>query len=243
MTFLPLLCFADHFAALCDFSHTSSSDQRSLYFHTRIAPTSLVKHAFDSRRVNQNTDFNPRRNLQYYQRSEPYLSAQAAERVGLFFKVKEAADEIREKYIGEPDWLDSHTRILCNAVDQTLRIEQRDFDYSHTQLDYLSELLYVRYRLRPEDITNASRDQLRDIFLNKDERLLRRSVFVNYQRDLHKTSAPPTSKIEDTLTEKLFGGVKASKDNKSVKRSVNITISDSIDDESLTTTGTNLGQE
>lgn len=206
--------------------------KRSYYLNFRrqyIKPR-LIKQAFDTRRVNQDLEFNPRRNLQYYQRSEPYLSTQAADKIKLFFKVKNAADTIRTEFVGEPDWLDSYTRVLCNALDQTLRVEQKDFDYSQSQLDYLQELLYVRYRLRPEDIQTFSNDELKNVILNKDERLIRRAVFVNYKQGLTKTEIISKTTPSDALIEQLFGNVKASKENKDVERSINITIRDRIVD-------------
>ena len=217
---------------ICAFNENSSARATYSQFREKYLKPKLVKSAFDTRRINQNTEFNPRRNLQYYQRSEPYINNQVAEKIKLFFKVKTAADDLRQEFIGEPDWLDSFTRILCNAVDQTLRVEQKDFDYSHTQLDYLTELLYVRYRLRPEDIIQLSQHELRNIILNKDERLLRRSIFTNYKDGINKNSDlnKNTSVPNDTLMDKLFGDVKANKENKEVERSVTITIKDKIVD-------------
>jgi hypothetical protein len=205
----------------------------------------LVKSAFDTRRINQDTEFNPRRNLQYYQRSEPFIDDATARQVGLFLKLKAATDELREHFIGEPDWLDSYTRVLSNAVDQTLRVDQKDFDYSKPQLDYLSELLYVRYRLQPQDIETASKDVLKSLILNKDEKLAKRSIFINYKQDFNKASnnqlgnfynnaavidTSKPVKQEDGLLEKLFGNVKASQENKEVERSVSIIIRDKIVD-------------
>lgn len=213
----------------------SNRKLRAIYaqFRSKYLNPKLVKQAFDTRRINQNTEFNPRRNLQYYQRSEPYIDNKIAEQIKLFFKVKTAADDLRQEFIGEPDWLDSYTRILCNAIDQTLRVEQKDFDYSKSQLEYLSELLYVRYRLRPEDIEKLSQHELRNIILNKDERLLRRSIFTNYKDGLNKNSTPQSVQMQDTLMDKLFGNVKANKENKEVERSVVITIKDKVIDQEI----------
>jgi hypothetical protein len=223
----------DIYAIICEFN--ANSNMRTIYsqFRHKYLTPILVKNAFDTRRINQNTEFNPRRNLQYYQRSEPYIDDKTAEKIKLFFKVKVATDDIRNEFIGEPDWLDSYTRILCNAVDQTLRIDQKDCDYSGTQLDYLSELLYVRYRLEPSDILNASPTILRQTFLNKDEKLLRRGIFVNYKDDLQKNSNFYKQNVvqNDSLADKLFGDVKANKENKEVERSVTITIKDKIIDD------------
>lgn len=221
----------DIYDTVCKFNHNHAERQVYAQFRGKYIKPGLVKNAFDTRRVNQNTELNPRRNLQYYQRSEPFIDEQSADQIKLFFKVKTAADDLRNEFVGEPDWLDSHTRILCNAVDQTLRIEQKDFDYSRAQLDYLSELLYVRYRLRSEDIEKLSQHELRNVILTKDERLLRRSIFVNYKDDFAKQGNRPSDPIQDTLMEKLFGNVKASSDKKEVERSVTITIKDRINDD------------
>ncbi len=219
------------YTAICAFNEANCMRNKYAAFRSKFLKSKqLVKQAFDTRRINQNTEFNPRRNLQYYQRSEPYIDEKTAEKIKLFFKVKTATDDIRNEFIGEPDWLDSFTRILCNAVDQTLRVDQKDFDYSQAQLDYFTELLYVRYRLLPEDINKLSQYELRNIFLNKDERLVRRSVFVNYKDGLNKHSDLNKTTVvqNDSLADKLFGNVKATSENKNVKRSVTITIDDSI---------------
>lgn len=227
---------------------SQNTEERAKYseFRAKHLPgeqVGLIKQAFDTRRINQNTELNPRRNLQNYQRSEPYIDDKMAGQIKLLFKVKEASDSIRELYIGEPDWLDSHSRILCNAIDQTLRIEQKDFDYGRSQLDYISELLYVRYRLAQEDIALATPEELRKVFLAKDEKLTRQSIRVNYKDDLFKQNAltgsdmhkestlykqPMVIQPQDPFIERLFGSVKASPDKKSVSRSVTITINDSI---------------
>ena len=233
------------YGSICDFNKNRESRQKYASFRSKYLKPSLVKVAFDTRRINQDTEFNPRRNLQYYQRSEPFIDEKTAKQVQLFFKVKTATDGLREQFIGEPDWLDSYTRILANAVDQTLRVEQKDYDYSKPQLDYLSELLYVRYRLRPEDLEELTSEKLREAILNKDEKLVRRSVFINYKQDLNKMSnnyapslhnnaafdtRPTVVQQQDGLIEKLFGDIKASKENKEVERSVTITIKDKIVD-------------
>lgn len=199
----------------------------------------LIKQAFDTRRIDQETQFNPRRNLQYYQRSEPFISNEISEHIKSLFKVKTAADTIKEQFIGDPDWLDSRTRILCNALNTTLRIEQQDYDFAKPKFDYLDELLYLRYRLKKEDIERMSEQEIKNVLLAKDERLSMKSVFGKYDEGrIQKTSGVPeiiqtvhTKQVEksgEDLLNKLFGDVKASKENKNVKRSINITISDSI---------------
>lgn len=196
----------------------------------------LIKNAFDTRRIDQNLDFNPRRNLQYYQRSEPFIDKKMAKQLTLFTKIKTATDQLKEQFIGEPIWLDSNTRLLSNAVNQTLRTEQNDFDYSAAQLDYLSELLYVRYRLKNEDLETYAMEDLKEIILSKDEPLVRKAIFVNYKKDINKKSDRDT---QDNLLTTLFGNVKANKENKEVERSITIKINDKVVDDAIVKEATN----
>lgn len=235
----------DIYSTLCTLGKNAEKRAAYLQFRNKYLQPELVKKAFDTRHIDQNLQMNPRVNLQNWSRSEPYINDTTARSIKLFFKVKNAADEIRHDFIGEPVWLDSYTRILCNAVDQTLMIGTETPNYSRNQIDYLNELLYVRYRLLPDSITTMSHQDLKSVLLNKDEKLVRRSVFINYKDDVYKNSmglpaddnfnkhstiihAAPI--VPDTLIDKLFNGVKASSEHKNVKRTVSITIDDSIVD-------------
>jgi hypothetical protein len=192
----------------------------------------MVKVAFDTRRINQYTETNPRRNLQNYHRSDPFITKDAAEKIKTLFKLKTAVDLIKESFTGDPDWHDSYCRVLSAALDRTLRLEQKDMDFAQPQFNYLEELLYLRYRLRDEDIVKLNEKELRDIILDRDERLLHKQIFAKYNNGgLQKTNELNNQTIvkgPDNLIDKLFSDVKASKDNPNVKRSVTITIDDQI---------------
>jgi len=195
-------------------------------------PAQLVKNAFDTRRINQETDYNPRRNLQYYHRSEPFIAKDSADKLKTFFKLKIATDSLKEDFLGDPDWFDSYARILSSAVDRTLRIEQKDMDFFKPQLDYLEELLYVRYRLKPEDIERLSEKEIRQLIVDKDERLVHKTIYANFNSGgMSKNSnngIMSKTNQNDNLIDKLFGDVKASKDSPEISRSVTITINDKI---------------
>ncbi len=227
------------YESVCDFMCNSDDRAANARIRKAYLQPNLIKVAFDTRRTNQNTDVNPRQNLQYYQRSEPYINEKTADQVKLLFKVKAAVDDIREEFIGEPDWLNSHTRILCNAIDETLRVNQNDFDYSERQLDYISELLYVRYRLQAEDITSATPTFLRQTFLNKDEILLRRGLFTNYKKDLEKTTTyqdfdmQKNSDITKTTKSTKPNKVKVKGKGKDVDKSITININVNNDNENV----------
>jgi hypothetical protein len=185
----------------------------------------IVKTAFDTRRIDQENVFNPRRNLQYYHRSSPFITKDASETLKTFFKLKTAVDGIREDFGTDPNWMDSYCRVLCAALDRTLRVEQKDMDFFQPQIDYLNELLYLRYRLKEDDIVRMNEVELRSVILNKDEKLAYKQIYSNYNKP------QAIVKAEDTLMNKLFSDVKASKENKEVERSVTITINDKIKDD------------
>jgi hypothetical protein len=185
----------------------------------------IVKQAFDTRRINQETQLNPRRGAQYYQRSEPFLRQEMTKKVNTFNKIKTAVDDIKSQYIGSTEWLDSNCRVLSEAVNRTLRVEQRDMDYSDTQLDYLTELLYLRYRLGMDEINSSNTHELKMKILAKDEKLTN-SLYKNS----NYVSAPIQQSGVDQFFGKLLDGVKASVDNKDVERSLTLTVRDKIND-------------
>lgn len=205
---------------------------RSAILHSISIP--IVKIAFDTRRINQGLDINPRRNLQYYHRSESFITKDSSNKIKTLFKIKSAVDAIKENFLGEPEWLDSYCRILSATVDRTLRIDQKDMDFFKPQIDYLQELLYLRYRLKEDDIVRLNEKEIQNIILDKDEKLLYKQIYGNYNiNGISKQSDGKYNLVsgKDGLIDTLFNNVKASKENKEVQRSVTITINDKIVDE------------
>ena len=98
-------------------------------------------------------------------------------------------------------------------------------DYSVAQMDYLKELLSLRYRLNEDDIANLDEKEIRKIILGKDEKLNYKEIYAQYQPKINKQSV---INKEDTLMEKLFGEARANTENPHIKRSVTITIDDKI---------------
>jgi hypothetical protein len=209
----------------------------------------ILKQAFDTRRMNQEVQYNPRHNLQLYQRSDPYISQDLSMKIKNLFKVKVAADMLKEQFLENPIWFDSHTRILCNALDTTLRVEQKDYDFSDAKFDYVNELLYLRYRLGSADIDKMSEQEIKIAILNKDEKLLHASLHKNYNifdkmpkdnnepKIIQNTHTREIEKSGEELIEKLFGTVKASKDAKNVERTITIKIQDQLHDEEINKQG------
>jgi hypothetical protein len=160
----------------------------------------LTKVAFDTRRINQETDYNPRQNLQYYQRSTPFITKDAGEQIKTFFKLKTAVDSIKEDFLGDPDWHTSYCRILSSALDRTLRVEQKDMDFFQPQMDYLNEMLYLRYRINKDDINKLSENELKGIILNRDEKLLHKQIYAQYK--------PPGEIKKETAKQPIIESIK-----------------------------------
>jgi hypothetical protein len=202
---------------------------RKVALNSYIDGKGFTKLAFDTRRIDQETEYNPRRGLQNYNRSEAFLSEGTAQRIKNFTKLRSALTGLKNVYGREHEWQDSNARILLTAVEKGLRTGIGDGDFATQNqpgvgsFDYLEELLNVRYRLSHDDLTRMGEADLTKVILAKDEELLR-------NKDAHKsleiTKNDVSTKGYDSLIEKLFDGCKASADNPDVERTITITIRD-----------------
>jgi len=198
-----------------------------------LSETKIIKLAFDTRRINQEIDYIPRRGLQNYHRSEAFISEALSQKLNNFVKLKLALDELKEKFEAQPEWQDSYARVLLNSINRAIRFDQKDGDYSETQpgvgsLDYLEELLHVRYRLDMNMIKSMSGDDLKRVLLEKDELLMKKDSVLPAINSVEISKRDVATQGYDSLLDKLFGGVKATKENKNVERTVTITIRDSF---------------
>ena len=203
---------------------------------TALASVSLgqgfTKLAFDTRRIDQETEYNPRRGLQNYQRSEQFISEGLAQRVKNFAKLRDVLYGLKDVYGKEYEWQDSNARILLTALDKGLRTNIDDNDFAVNQpgvgsFDYLDELLNVRYRLTHDNLTSMGATELKKVLLAKDEELTRKDV----KQALEITKRDVATKGYDSLIEKLFDGCKASAENPDVERTITITIRDRFNKE------------
>lgn len=205
---------------------------RKLGFATHAANNGFTKLAFDTRRIDQETEYNPRRGLQNYNRSEAFLSQAMGEKLKSFAKLRGVLEDLRKEFGREHEWQDSNARVLLSTLNKGLRTDQQDGDYAEAQpaqgsLDYIEELLQVRYRLGFEELNKLAVKDLKRVILSKDEELTRKDV----NKALEISKSDVGSQTYDTLMEKLFGGVRATEENKSVERTVTITIKDTYLDE------------
>lgn len=187
----------------------------------------FTKVAFDTRRIDQETEINPRRGLQNYNRSEAFLTEAMADKLKSLAKLKDVLGNLKQIYGKEPEWQDSNARVLLSTLEKGLRTDQKDGDYTEVQrgvgsLDYIQELLHVRYRLDFDGLNKMAESDLKRVILSKDEELTRKDV--NQALEISKRDVATQS--YDTLLEKLFGGVRATAENPEVERTVTITIKD-----------------
>lgn len=185
------------------------------------------KLAFDTRRINQGTEIIPRRGLQNYHRSDEFITEAVNQRLKNLSKVKKSLDSLKNKYGNEHEWQDSNARVLLSTIEKGLRSDYNDNDFTESQpgvgsLDYIDELLHVRYRLSFDDICNMTSAELEKSILSKDEELIRKGN----RSDTEITKRDVATKNYDSLLEKLFDGCKASEENPDVERTITITIRD-----------------
>lgn len=219
-----------------------------------VSDEGFTKLAFDTRRIDQETEYNPRRGLQAYHRSEKFISETMGIKLQALLKLRKGVQDLKEIYGREPAWQDSYSRILLSNLDKGLRINEQDGDFTADQpgmasIDYIDQLLQARYRLSMESIANMEDNELKKIILAKDEELtnapLNREMQIS-KRDIDENSYADLmtkafkqiemSKISvprehDDLMDKLFGGVRASKENPEIERTVTITIKDKFADQ------------
>jgi len=200
---------------------------RKIIFSSISLNTKFVKAAFDTRRIDQETEFNPRRGLQNYSRSEAFISESLSQRIKNFIKLRNVLNGIKQSYGKEHEWQDSNARVLLTAIDSGLRTGINDEGFVSNQpglgsFDYLEELLNVRYRLGYDQLVSMSESDLKKTILSKDENL----IYKDIKQSLKITKSDVARQSYDTLMDKLFDGCHASADNPDIERTITITVRD-----------------
>jgi hypothetical protein len=206
---------------------------RKAGLESHVSGQGFTKVAFDTRRIDQETEYNPRRGLQNYNRSEAFLTEALSHKLISLAKLRGVLEDLKEEYGREHEWQDSNARILLSTLNNGLRKGINDDDFSSSQpaqgsLDYIEELLHVRYRLAVDDLVRLGEKDLRKVILSKDEELTRKGV----KQALEITKGDVEKQNYDTLMDKLFSGCRASEDNPDVERTITITIRDRFHKES-----------
>src|ERR1022692_4222517 len=71
---------------------------RKIAFGNFCPKEGFKKIAFDTRRIDQETEYNPRRGLQNYNRSEPFISEDLAQKIKNFAKLRDVLNELETIY-------------------------------------------------------------------------------------------------------------------------------------------------
>lgn len=189
----------------------------------------LIKQAFDTRKFNSETDRNPRSNLQHYNRSEEFVNDIDQKNIERIAKLIEPLKQIEQDYGKQPEYQESYARILRDKVEQTLVLKAEQRDIFQPQIEYLKELLFLRYRLSSEDLDNMSTAQLKTAILKKDENLLKKGVAYTINKS-DSQLIKNTDNIQESIVNAIFGNHNIRRDGeKSAKRTITITIHDSVE--------------
>jgi len=202
----------------------------------RALQPGFTKVAFDTRRIDQEHDRNPRTNLQYWNRAQSFIDEELQGRIHLFSKVMGVLKGIKEAYGTAPEYFESYSRVLYDQIERVLRIKQGDNEIFRPQIAYLEQLLYARYRLSMDELAKISESDLRRKLLDKDENLLKRGVYLNETGGQTKTSSGPiiidgNKNAQQNIIEAIFGNNDFRRTGeKRAQRTITITICDEVKD-------------
>lgn len=197
----------------------------------------IVKNALDSRRIDQEETRSPRRGLQYYHRSDEFVSEDLQRKLNTFSRLMTVLDNIKDNYGKENAWHDSYARELYNHTERALRLKVADGDYHEPQLAFLEQLIYARYRLSMEEIDRMDKVLLKKAILKKDEDLEKRGVYIEHTGGLEKESTGPLvidsnnskGSTQQNLVEAIFGNNNFRRDGeRKVERTITIKITDNV---------------
>ena len=210
----------------------------------------MVKNAFDTRRMNQDEERNPRQNLQYWHRSQPFIDEEDSQKITVFTRLAHIINKVRSDLGREPEWHESYARQLYDNVSRILRVKQADMDIAKPQLSYLEQLMYVRYRMTMADLQSMDDQAIRKAILEKDENLLKRAKFLEGSGGFNSfgdvqpvlqsqaVMAPAPQQIvidsnrastQEALISAIFGNTEFRKEGENtVERTITITIKDNV---------------
>ena len=194
----------------------------------------IRKVAFDTRRIDQESERNPRTNLQYWHRADAFIDEGDESKLRVFAKLMTILTDLKKDFGTQPEWFESYSRVLHDNVYRILRIKQADLDIFKPQLSYLEQLVDARYRLSMEDLDKLSNNEIRAKILSKDEALMKRGQFLQETGLVSKGNENQQIKIDgnvastqESIVNAIFGNTGMRRDGeKTVERTITITIRD-----------------
>lgn len=197
----------------------------------------LTKLAFDQRKFDPTKDIHPRTALQNYIRNDEYLDRTATKEVEILLKLKKPIEEIYKEYHSLPEWIDSYSRSLQNGLDRIMNISFGELELFKPQIEYLKQLLYLRYRLSLEDILSKSEEELKKIILEKDEKMVKSHTLDKLKSSAAKEEIKKEAPIikdsngltQESIVNAIFGNNQIRRSGeKTVERTITITIRDQV---------------
>lgn len=146
--------------------------------------SSIKKIAFDTRRIDQEVERNPRSNLQYWNRSDAFIDEGDQYNIKVLGRLFKVLEEIKDKFGRQPEYLDSYARQMHEHVGRALRVNAGDHDYYRPQFAYIEQILFARYRLTFDEILKWSNESIQFKFLQKDEALLKRGHYLDSTNEI-----------------------------------------------------------
>lgn len=141
----------------------------------------FIKVAFDTRRIDQVNQLIPRRGLQNYHRSSDFITESMSDKIKSLSRVQTVLEGMKNKFGHQSEWQDSYSRILLGTIENGLRSNIKDDDFSEHQpsmgsLDYIEELLHVRYRIALADLSNMSDKEIENVLFSRDDGLSKHDI-------------------------------------------------------------------
>lgn len=206
---------------------------------TAMEPHPLTKLAFDTRRVDQENDRNPRKNLQYWHRTDQFIDESDEKNLKTFAKLAKVLKRLKNKLGTQPEWFESYARQLYDNVYRIIRVKEADMDIFRPQINYLEQLIFARYRLTMENLEKFSESKLEDCILAKDEDLIGRSAYLKetepdesdaglksqgFSKDSNNTQS-----TQESIVNAIFGGAGMRRDGeRTVERTITIKITENV---------------
>lgn len=220
------------------------SSARKAYFESIVKSSSrseqLIKYAFDTRKIDQQLQKNPRRNCQNWHRSEQFITEDVQIKLDKFAKLYSVLEDIKSTYEREPEYHDSYVRELHGHVKRALKVNEKDADIFEPQLNYVEQLVNARYLLSLDDIILKDAKAIKKALLDKDEALLKRGAYLyrTAEPELQKSSAgnqgfivDGKSTTQDNIINAIFGNNDLRRNGeKKVTRTITITVTDQAEE-------------
>jgi hypothetical protein len=171
--------------------------------------------------------------LQHYHRSEEFLNRDDEKKIEILARLIAPLNDIKNKFGADTDWHDSYARLLLDNLNKALIVKESELDVFRPQIEYLSQILDLRYRLSLDDIAKMSSEELSQVILKKDEKLLKKGSFLKemVKREPEKVVIKDGNGgiTQESIVNAIFGNNNIRRDGeKTVERTITITIKDTV---------------